>query len=78
MSQSEHSDAAEMSNWTKAYMLLVAIRSQVTFSRAISVHMEVELLEVELMCVSNHAEVKGKRAGQELDLEAKKPKYLWL
>lgn len=59
-------------------MLLVAIRGLVTFSRAISVHMEVELLEVELMCVSNRAEAKGKRAGQELDLGAKKPKYLWL
>lgn len=57
---SQSSDAAEMSNWTKAYMLLVAIKSLVTFSRAISAGMEVELMEVELMCVSNRAEVTRK------------------
>lgn len=71
--QAEHSDA-EVSTWTRVYMLLVAIRSLVTFARTVSVGMEQEL-----KCARSPAEVKGQRARQELDLQAKQPKdsRLW-
>lgn len=76
--QLEHSDAAEMSNWTRTRMLFVATRNLGTSARADSVSWDAVGMEVELMSANDPAAVGGKRAGHELDLEAKQQRYFWL